>query len=142
MPDRQDVDGNHHGHKLQQRKVNLVCAHFALHALGRLGQAEDGAQVDERGGNPDRCDEELDRPRGLADHVARPIAEQAKEDAEDEEGEALETQAAKEDVVGGGRVFIVGFSCADERCAGNLDDRCNDVADDKGDDDAARRQNR
>src|SRR4051794_41099018 len=98
MPHGQQDDGQDDGHKFEGAEIDLLGAQIAAEPLGRLGQTEDGAEVDEQGGGGEGGDKDAEAVGGQL--LAGAKEEDGRQDDEDANGKDLVGQAAQQDVVG------------------------------------------
>jgi len=140
VPNRKQDDGDDDGRKLERAEEDLPRAQLAAETLGRLGQTEDGSQVDHERGDGKGGDEG-DEPVG-PQLAAGAEDEDARQDDEHADGEDLVRQTAEQDVVGRGGILAVGLLDADEGGAGDLGDGGDDVAGDEDPEDDLGREHR
>lgn len=148
MPSSQDANRQSDGCELERGEEGLVGGDVAEEALGRLGETEDGAEVDEEAGGGDGEDEDvLAAPEGVFVVVTTTTGGTGEGEAEEEEdeqkggeGEGLQREAGEQDVVARRWVLFVGFGRANEGGAGDLHGGRQDVRRDEAPQDELPRQ--
>lgn len=148
MPSSQDANRQSDGGEFERGEEGLVGGDVAEEALGRLGETEDGAEVDEEAGGGDGEDEDvLAAPEGgfvvvttTTGGTGEGEAEEEEDEQEGGEGERLQREAGEQDVVARGGVLFVGFRRADEGGAGDLHGGRQDVRRDEAPQDELPRQ--
>ncbi len=125
MPNIKHANRHHNRRKLQDPKENLVTAQFALQPLRRLRQAKARPQINQQRRPHQRHRE---RPHPAHHHLPRAPQENPQQHEKHPKGEYLERQTAQKDIIRRGRILPVTLGRADQRGAGNLHDRRDDIA--------------
>ncbi len=105
-------------------------AQIPENALRRLRQPENRAQIHQQASGREGEEEgAFGGEIGAEKWGALQGEEKGEEEGEEDcEGEGLEDEAGEEDVVGDCGAFLVGLGAADHACAGDLQNRCDDIA--------------